>query len=176
MTRVIFISLRNHRSGKEKAHKHKQFGPVTVWVREGGLPTGWPGGSNVYVLCAEPKEHKHFIRVPGREERWPRWPRKCLYVSNVYVPFLAANREKWITESLGLPYRNVLEVIFGNFGGRMTELILVPNWFGNFYGSTSKTTYGNTAFWEGFSEGSGKGSGEGFSEGFWAGGLMWVVQ
>ena len=29
----------------------------------GGLPTGWPGASRpskVYVLCAEPKEHKHF--------------------------------------------------------------------------------------------------------------------
>ena len=58
-----------------------------------GLPTGWPGVSRpvargqkkkVYVLCAEPKEHKHFrpgsrpggfgcpagrIRVPGREDR-----------------------------------------------------------------------------------------------------------
>ena len=36
-------------SGKEKAHKHKQFCPVTAWVRGGGLPTGWPG---VKCLCA----------------------------------------------------------------------------------------------------------------------------
>ena len=48
-----------------------------------GLPTGGQG-SKVYVLCAEPKEHKHFrpgarpggfgypagrIQVPGREDR-----------------------------------------------------------------------------------------------------------
>ena len=46
-------------SGEEKAHKHKQFFPVTA--RLGGvLPTGWRQGSNVYVVCAEPKEHKHF--------------------------------------------------------------------------------------------------------------------
>ena len=42
----------------------------------GGLPTGGQG-SRVYVLCAEPKEHKRFSfgypagrnRVPGREDR-----------------------------------------------------------------------------------------------------------
>ena len=53
-------------SGEEKAHKHKQIFPVTA--RWGGgspdrvardLPTGGQG-SKVYVLCAEPKEHKHF--------------------------------------------------------------------------------------------------------------------
>ena len=44
-------------SGKEKAHKHKLFCPVIAWVR-GGLPTGSPGGqgSNVYVLCSQPKD------------------------------------------------------------------------------------------------------------------------
>ena len=62
------------KSGKEKAHKHKQNFPVTAWVGESpdrvargspdpgsarGLPTGGQG-SKVYVLCAEPKEHKHF--------------------------------------------------------------------------------------------------------------------
>ena len=57
-------------SGKEKAHKHKQNFPVTARVggvsRPGGQgspgqgsPTGGQG-SKVYVLCAEPKEHKHF--------------------------------------------------------------------------------------------------------------------
>ena len=46
-------------SGKKKAHKHKQFCPVTAWVRGGSLD--WAAmGPNVYVLCAEPKEHKHF--------------------------------------------------------------------------------------------------------------------
>ena len=53
-------------SGKEKAHKHKQISPVIARVGGGspdrvarGLPTGGQG-SKVYVLCAEPKEHKHF--------------------------------------------------------------------------------------------------------------------
>ena len=53
-------------SGKEKAHKHKQIFPVTARVGgvspdrvARGLPTGGQG-SKVYVLCAEPKEHKHF--------------------------------------------------------------------------------------------------------------------
>ena len=53
-------------SGKEKAHNHKQIFLVTARAG-GGLPTGWGGGSpdrcqgsNVYVLCAEPKTHKNF--------------------------------------------------------------------------------------------------------------------
>ena len=65
-------------SGKEKAHKvminiTKLSGDCPGG--EGGLPTGWPGGSpdrvarglptggqrsKVYVLCVAPKEHKHF--------------------------------------------------------------------------------------------------------------------
>ena len=45
-------------SGEEKAHKHKQFCPVTARVGE-GLPTRWPGVKRC-VLCAEPKKHKHF--------------------------------------------------------------------------------------------------------------------
>ena len=44
------------------AHKHKQFCPVTAWLR-GGLLTGWPG---VKCLCAVCGTH----RVPGRD-RWP---------------------------------------------------------------------------------------------------------
>ena len=47
-------------SRKEKAHKHKQ---IFRWLPgRGGGEVSRPGGqgSNVYVLCAEPKEHKHF--------------------------------------------------------------------------------------------------------------------
>ena len=69
-------------SGKEKAHKRKQIFPVTARAG-GGLPTGGGGlptggqRSKVYVLCAEPKEHKRFAsgcparrnQVPGREDR-----------------------------------------------------------------------------------------------------------
>ena len=36
-------------SGKEKAHKHEQFFPVTARVGGGGLPTGEPG---IKCLCA----------------------------------------------------------------------------------------------------------------------------
>ena len=62
--------LTEGQSGKEKAHKHKQIFLVTARVGGGGgvgspdrvakgLPTGGQG-SKVYVLCAEPKEYKHF--------------------------------------------------------------------------------------------------------------------
>ena len=37
---------------------NKHFFPVTA--RVGGLPRPVGQGSNVYVLCAEPKEHQHF--------------------------------------------------------------------------------------------------------------------
>ena len=56
---------------------HKQFFLVIARGRGSpdrvarGLPTGGQG-SKVYVLCAEPKEHKPFEdRVPGREDRVP---------------------------------------------------------------------------------------------------------
>ena len=49
------------------------------------LGVSGPGGqgSNIYVLCAEPKEHKHFLPstvlgVPGQEDRWPGWPTNCV--------------------------------------------------------------------------------------------------
>ena len=87
-------------SGKEKAHKHKQIFPVTARAG-GGLPTGWGGGlptggqgSKVYVLCAEPKEHKRFR--PGTRPGGIGFPagrigdrgdREIVYVPNVYVPF-----------------------------------------------------------------------------------------
>ena len=69
-----------------------------------GLPTGWGGGglptggqgSKVYVLCAEPKEHKRFR--PGTRPGGIGFPagrigdrgdREIVYVPNVYVPFPA---------------------------------------------------------------------------------------
>ena len=66
-------------SGKEKAHKHKQIFPVTARVGGGGgfpdrvargLPTGGQG-SKVYVLCGEPREHKHFHPGTRPEDRVP---------------------------------------------------------------------------------------------------------
>ena len=89
-------------SGKEKAHKHKQISPVTAPAGGGspdrgggGLPTGGQG-SKVYVLCAEPKEHKCFR--PGTRPGGIGFPagrigdrgdREIVYVPNVYVPFPA---------------------------------------------------------------------------------------
>ena len=76
---------------------------MTARVGGGGLPTGWPGvsrpggqGSKVYVLCAEPKEYKHFR--PGTRPGGFGYPagrigdrgdREIVCVPNVYVPFLA---------------------------------------------------------------------------------------
>ena len=44
-------------SGKEKARKHKQFCPMTDWVRRGISDQVARGQfpSNVHVLCAEPE-------------------------------------------------------------------------------------------------------------------------
>ena len=80
-------------SGKEKAHKHKQIFPVTARAGGvsrpsggGGLPTGGQE-SKVYVLCAEPKEHKRFrpgTRPGGISDRGDR---EIVYVPNVYMPF-----------------------------------------------------------------------------------------
>ena len=60
-----------------------------------GLPTG-DQGSTVYVLCAEPKEHKHFrpILPAGRigysaGRIGDRGDQDISYVPNVYVPFLS---------------------------------------------------------------------------------------
>ena len=60
--------------------------------RVGGvLPTGGQG-SKVYVLCVEPKEHKHFrlgTRPGGFGRIGDRGDREIVYVPNVYVPFPA---------------------------------------------------------------------------------------
>ena len=71
------------------------FKEVRVFKVARGLPTGGQG-SKVYVLCAEPKEYKHFVRVPGREDLgYPagrigdRGDREIVYVPDVYVPFPA---------------------------------------------------------------------------------------
>ena len=76
---------------------------MTARAGGGGLPTGWGGGlptggqgSNVYVLRAEPKEHKRFR--PGSRPGGIGFPagrigdrgdREIVYVPNVYVPFPA---------------------------------------------------------------------------------------
>ena len=70
-----------------------------------GLPTGGQG-SKVYVLCAEPKEHKHFR--PGTRPGGFGYPagrigdrsdREIVHVPNVYVPF-PAPREKYLSVNL----------------------------------------------------------------------------
>ena len=54
-------------SGKKKAHKQKSFWPVTTPVT-GGVSRPGGQGSEIYVLCSEPKEHKSFCpdTRPGR--------------------------------------------------------------------------------------------------------------
>ena len=67
-----------------------------------GLPTGGQG-SKVYVLCAEPKEHKRFR--PGTRPGGIGFPagrigdrgdREIVYVPNVYVPFPAPKSAAYI--------------------------------------------------------------------------------
>ena len=61
-----------------------------------GSPDRWPGVKSLHVLCAEPKEHKHFrpgTRTGGSGTRTKmigdRGDREIVYVPNVYVPFPA---------------------------------------------------------------------------------------
>ena len=87
-----------------------------------GLPTGWrgglPTGGQVESLCAVcgaqgtwafSSEHPAGRnRVPGREDRWPGWPRNCLCAkclcafSGPYLPFLPTFLvpESWVTQTL----------------------------------------------------------------------------
>ena len=92
----------------------KQIFPVTARVGGGspdrvarGLPTGGQG-SQVYVLCAEPKEYKHFrpgarpggYRVPAGRIG-DRGDREIVYVPNVYVPFPGAITTRSIISTAG---------------------------------------------------------------------------
>ena len=56
---------------------------------------GWGGSpdrvarAQTFMCCVRnPRNINSFIRVPGREDRWPGWPRNY-FAPNVYVPFLA---------------------------------------------------------------------------------------
>ena len=96
----------SHRSGKEKAHKHKQIFPVTAQAGGGGLPTGWGGVSRPvargqkFMCCVwNPREHKRFR--PGTRPGGIGFPagrigdrgdREIVYVPNVDVSFPAPNR------------------------------------------------------------------------------------
>ena len=76
-------------SGKEKAHKHKQISPVTARAGGGspdrvgeGSPDRWPGVKSLCAVCGTQGTSTfssgYRKRVPGREDRWPGWPRNCL--------------------------------------------------------------------------------------------------
>ena len=54
--------------GKEKAHKHKQFCPVTAWVR-GGSPGRVARGQMSMCCVRNTRNMNIFVRVPGREDR-----------------------------------------------------------------------------------------------------------
>ena len=73
-------------SGKEKAHKHKYFWPVTPPVTGVSRPGGQ--GSKIYVLSSEPNVHKSFgpgTRPGGTGDRGDRTE---FYVIKFYVPSL----------------------------------------------------------------------------------------
>ena len=94
----------------QERKRHININKFFRWLpgRGGGLPTGWGGGlptggqgSKVYVLCAEPKEHKRFR--PGTRPGGIGFPagrigdrgdREIVYVPNVYVPFPAPTNNK----------------------------------------------------------------------------------
>ena len=52
----------------QERKRHININNFVRWLLGWGGGFYRPGGqgSNVYVLCAEPKEHNHFVRVPGR--------------------------------------------------------------------------------------------------------------
>ena len=53
-------------SGKEKAHKHKQFCPVTAWVSVGSPDRVVRG--QVFMCCVRnPRSINIFVWVPGWE-------------------------------------------------------------------------------------------------------------
>ena len=84
-------------SGKGKAHKHKQF---FRWLPGwGGVSQPVGQWSNVYVLCAEPKDINISVRYPAGRTG-DQGDRDIVYVSNVYVPFLArihAGKYSWVS-------------------------------------------------------------------------------
>ena len=62
---MTFLELE---SGKEKAHKHKQFCPVIAWV--GGGSTDRVARGQIFMCCVRnPRNINIFVRVPGREDR-----------------------------------------------------------------------------------------------------------
>ena len=75
---------------------------MTAWVR-GVLPNGWPG-SNVYVLWAECKEHKHFRPGTRPVRSVTGVSEKIVYVPNVYVPFLSQNLDGQLDEHLDVVF------------------------------------------------------------------------
>ena len=74
-------------SGKEKAHKHKQFGPVTACLGEGGggSPDRVARGQMVMCCVRNPRNINILVRVPGREDRWPGWSRIYCLCEKVFM-------------------------------------------------------------------------------------------
>ena len=67
----------NFLSGKKKAHKHKSFWPVTPPVT-GGSPDREARGQSFMYYPRNPRNINLFVRIPDREDRWPRWPDRVL--------------------------------------------------------------------------------------------------
>ena len=94
-----------------------------------GLPIGGQG-SKVYVLCAEPKEHKHFrIGHPAGRIGHPagsigdRGDGEIVYVPNVYVPFPAPKNRT--PQSAHHPHKSDDEHHQCNPGGGIRFVVLL---------------------------------------------------
>ena len=113
----------------------------------GGFSRPVARGSRVYVLCAEPKEHKRSRpgTRPGRigfpaGRIGDRGDRDIVYVPNVYVPFLAPN--SWLRVFFQYvkvqDYRHPvyrLEVVFGIVRAILYRLSPENSYLGNSAGA-----------------------------------------
>ena len=80
-------------SGRIKAHKHKQFCPVTARVR-GRLPTGWPGVKCLCAVCGIQGKQIFSAPRPSRVKfawNFPFSRVKFAWNFPFFTPFLAWN-------------------------------------------------------------------------------------
>ena len=100
------MRMSSPRSGPKKAHKHKQFCPVTAWVRGGGLPTGWPGVKCFMCCVRNPRNINIFVRIPGgsvtgvTEKLFMYQMFMCLFWPLLGLRFPRSNKKKSVNYAL----------------------------------------------------------------------------
>ena len=75
-------------SGKEEIHKHKQFCPVTAWVKGRGSPDRVARGQIFMCYVRNPRNINMFVQAPAGR-MGDQGGRETVYVPDVYVPSLA---------------------------------------------------------------------------------------